>query len=54
MAEVHVISYFSLETDLASEMSSWPEFKSGFGYAVELSAPDPIEIGEFQGSCRLS
>ena len=44
MAEVHIISYFSLETDLAIEMRSWPEFKSGSGYAVELATPDQREV----------
>jgi hypothetical protein len=44
MAEVHIISYFSLETDLANEMRSWPEFKSGSGYVVELATPDQCEV----------
>ena len=43
MAEVHIISYFSLETDLAAEMRSWREFKSGDGYSVELASPDGDE-----------
>lgn len=34
--EVHIISYFSLPTDLASEMREWPEFVSGHEYSVEL------------------
>jgi hypothetical protein len=34
MLEVHIQSYFSIETDLANEMRSWPEFTSGSGYAV--------------------
>jgi hypothetical protein len=29
-------SYFSVETDLAGEMRSWPEFVSGSGYDVDL------------------
>ena len=29
-------SYFSLPTDLAGEMSNWPEFVSGEGYSVDL------------------
>ena len=29
-------SYFSVETDLASEMRSWPEFVRGSGYDVDL------------------
>jgi len=44
MAEVHIASYFSVETDLAGEMSSWPEFKSGSGYFVELATPDRAEV----------
>lgn len=36
MAEVHIDSYFSLETDLAAEFREWPEFRSGRGYEVEL------------------
>ena len=43
MAEVHITSYFSLETDLAAEMRSWPEFRSGSGYSVELASTDPGE-----------
>jgi hypothetical protein len=43
MAEVHITSYFSLETDLAAEMRSWAEFKSGSGYSVELAAADDGE-----------
>jgi hypothetical protein len=34
--EVHILSYFSLPTDLAAEMRSWPEFVSGREYSVEL------------------
>lgn len=44
MTEVHIMSYFSLETDLANEMRSWPEFKSGSGYVVELATPDQVEV----------
>jgi hypothetical protein len=29
-------SYFSVETDLAGEMRSWPEFVSGSGYDMDL------------------
>lgn len=35
--EVHLLSYFSLPTDLATEMRGWPEFVSGNGYSVDLS-----------------
>jgi hypothetical protein len=34
--EIRIRSYFSLPTDLAGEMSKWPEFSSGEGYTVEL------------------
>ena len=43
MLEVHIQSYFSIETDLATEMRSWPEFRSGAGYAVELASPERTE-----------
>jgi hypothetical protein len=43
MLEVHIQSYLSIETDLATEMRSWPEFRSGAGYAVELASPDKNE-----------
>jgi hypothetical protein len=33
---LHITSYFSLETDLASEMRSWPEFVNGAEYDVYL------------------
>ncbi len=38
--EVHIISYFSLPTDLAAETQTWPEFVSGEGYQVELKSDD--------------
>ena len=31
-------SYFSLPTDLAAEMRSWPEFRLGEGYDVRLAS----------------
>jgi len=34
--EVHILSYFSLPTDLAAEMQDWPEFVAGQEYSVEL------------------
>ena len=40
-------SYFSLPTDLASEMRDWPEFVSGLGYDLEL------ETGAEKVSVRL-
>jgi hypothetical protein len=37
--EVHIISYFSLPTDLAGEMCDWPEFVCGQQYSVDLKVP---------------
>ena len=34
--EIHIQSYFSIETDLASAFSNWSEFVSGEGYNVLL------------------
>lgn len=36
MKVLRVGSYFAIETDLAAEMRSWPEFVSGSGYDVHL------------------
>ena len=37
--KVEILSYFSIETDLAGEMRSWPELVSGTGYDyVEVRA----------------
>ena len=36
--ETHIISYFSLPTDLAGEMRDWPEFVSGQDYSVDLKS----------------
>ena len=35
--EAHILSYFSLPTDLAASLQSWPEFQSGDEYHVDLS-----------------
>jgi len=35
--EVHILSYFSLPTDLAASLQSWPEFQGGNEYHVDLS-----------------
>ena len=35
--EVHILSYFSLPTDLAASLQSWPEFQGGDEYHVDLS-----------------
>ena len=37
--EVHIVSYFSLPTDLAAEMREWPEFVTGQEYSVGLRSP---------------
>ena len=37
--ETHIISYFSLPTDLAGELRDWPEFVSGHEYSVDLKSP---------------
>lgn len=42
-ATVRITSYFSLDTDLAAEMGSWPEFVSGEGYDVQLRSQDGSE-----------
>jgi hypothetical protein len=43
--EVHILSYFSLDTDLAAEMRSWAEFVSGEGFNVRLaSCSEAIEV----------
>lgn len=34
--EVHILSYFSLPTDLAAEMRDWKEFVAGQEHSVEL------------------
>ena len=41
--ETHIISYFSLPTDLAGEMRDWPEFISGLDYSVDLKSSDSSE-----------
>ena len=41
--ETHIISYFSLPTDLAGEMRDWPEFVSGQDYSVDLKSSDSSE-----------
>ena len=44
VAEVEIQSYFSLPTDLASEMKDWPEFLSGEQYNVQLESSEPPEL----------
>ena len=41
--ETHIISYFSLETDVAGEMRDWPEFVCGQEYSVDLKDADSGE-----------
>lgn len=36
--EVHILSYFSLPTDLAAELRDWPEFLDGQDYSVNLKS----------------
>jgi hypothetical protein len=48
--EVRVVSYFSLETDLAGEMRSWMEFVSGEGYEVRFESPSETVDVRFAGS----
>lgn len=35
--EIKIISYFSLSTNVAGELSGWPEFVAGDGYTVDLA-----------------
>ena len=42
--EVHIQSYFSLETDLAKGFSEWPEFVEGEGYDVLLKSSEGYEV----------
>jgi len=45
--DIHIVSYFSLPTDLAGEMRDWPEFVAGQEYSVDLILfPNP---GSFLG-----
>ena len=46
VSEVHIDSYFSLPTDLASEMGDWLEFVEGEDYSVNLKSPETGEIVE--------
>ncbi len=43
MAEVHIISYLSLETDLAAECARGRSSDPGRGYSVELASTDSRE-----------
>ena len=42
--EIHIRSYFSLPTDLATEMCGWREFVTGEGYSAELRSADTGEL----------
>ena len=42
--QVQIVSYFSIPTDLASEMRDWEEFVSGEGYTVDLKNAETGEI----------
>ena len=36
--EVHIVSYFTLPTDLAASMRDWPEFRGGEEYSADLQS----------------
>ena len=38
--EIHIQSYFSIETDLAAEFRDWPEFLEGKEYDVLLRSDE--------------
>ena len=38
--EVHIVSYFSVPTDLAGSMRDWTEFRGGEEYSVDLQSVD--------------
>lgn len=42
--EMHIQSYFSIETDLAKEFSNWPEFIEGNEYDVLLRNESGEEV----------
>jgi hypothetical protein len=42
-AVVDIVSYFSLPTDLAAALSSWPEYRDGHEYDVTLCSNDGSE-----------
>jgi hypothetical protein len=42
--DVRIDSYFSLPTDLAAELASWPEFVCGQGYEAELRSDDELVV----------
>ena len=51
--EVHIISYFSLPTDLASVMRGWPEFIEGQEYWVSLRSdrgPVVVQLRDDDGT----
>ena len=42
--ELRIDSYFSLPTDLAVVLGSWPEFVSGRDYDVELRSGEEVVV----------
>ena len=53
--EIHIISYFTLPTDLSVLMRPWPEFQTGAGYSVDLRSEDGTEhvsVGLVEGEDR--
>lgn len=50
---LRIDSYFSLPTDLASEMRSWPEFVEGIEYSVDLKdalTAEEVSVRLFEGT----
>ena len=48
--DLRIESYFSLPTDLASEMAAWAEFVSGSGYNVDLRSDSGSVTIRFESS----
>jgi len=42
--EVQIVSYFTIPTDLSATMKTWPEYRAGTGYSVDLTSEDGTEI----------
>jgi len=42
--EVQIVSYFTIPTDLSATMKSWPEYRAGAGYSVDLTSENGTEI----------
>ena len=46
--EIHILSYFSLPTNLAEGMSGWPEFIDGSEYDVDMRSGDETIAVRFE------